>query len=68
VNAIVWQQTPDKGTWRAAVGDLLLTASKLSTGNWVGLVEGPGVCERSPEHRTRVQAQQWGETHAGVSK
>lgn len=65
MNAVIWQQTPDRRTWRAARGPVLLTVTKISNGAFVGHVEG--LAERSPECRTRLAAQRWAE-HAAVSK
>ena len=49
MSGIRWERTPDRRTWRASAGALLLTASRLSSGAWAGAVEGPGVSERSPQ-------------------
>lgn len=58
---IFWWQTPDRRTWRAAVGVLVLTVSKTSTGQWVGTMEGPEVSKRSPGLPARLTAQRWAE-------
>lgn len=49
MSAITWQQAPDRCTWRAAAGVLLLTVTKLGDGKFAAMVEGPGVTERSPD-------------------
>jgi hypothetical protein len=65
VNAVSWQQTPDRRTWRAARGLVMLTVSKLTSGQWSATVEGPGVTERPlTPLRTRLIAQQWCENKA----
>ena len=61
---ILWWQTPDRRTWRAAVGVLVLTVTKMSNGQWVGTVEGPGVSKRSPGLPARLAAQRWAENRA----
>lgn len=58
---IFWWQTPDRRTWRAPVGVLVLTVSKTTAGQWVGTVEGPGVSKWSPGLPTRLTAQRWAE-------
>lgn len=68
MNAITWQQTPDRSTWRAARGPVLLTVSKLTNGVFRADVEVPGVAERSPEFRTRLGAQGLADNRAGVSR
>ena len=68
MNAVTWQQTPDRRTWRAARGSVLLTVSKLTNGAFRADVEGPGVAERSPEFRTRLAAQGWADNRAGMSR
>jgi hypothetical protein len=65
VNAVTWQQSPDRGTWRAARGPVLLTVSKLVNGAFRADVESPGATERSPEFRTRLAAQGWADNRAG---
>jgi hypothetical protein len=65
VNAIEWQQTPDRRVWRAARGSILLTVSKLSNGMFRADVEGPEIAERSPEFRTRLAAQGWADIRKG---
>ena len=65
---IAWQQTADKSTWCAAVADVVLTVTKLSSGQWVSTVAGPFTNERSPELGTRLTAQRWAERTAGVSR
>jgi hypothetical protein len=65
VNAITWQQTPDRRVWRAGRGPILLTVTKLSSGMFWVEVEGPGVTERSPESRTHQAAQGWADNRAG---
>jgi hypothetical protein len=62
VNAVTWQQTPDRRTWRAAADGLVLTVTKLTNGMFRADVEG--MAERSPECRTRLAAQAWAEEHA----
>jgi hypothetical protein len=59
VTAVTWQQTPDRRTWRAALGYVVLTVTKLTSGAYRADVEG--VTERSPEFRTRTAAQAWAE-------
>jgi hypothetical protein len=66
VNAVSWERTPDRRTWRAARGPVLLTVTKISNGAFVAHVEG--LAERSPEFAKRTIAQRWAEEHAGVSK
>jgi hypothetical protein len=67
--AIEWQQTPDRRTWRAASGVLVLTVTKLSDGMFEAMVEGPGVTERPLRPlRTRLSAQAWAESHAGGAR
>jgi hypothetical protein len=61
--AITWQQTPDRRTWRAARGSVLLTVTKLTNGMFRADVEG--LAKHSPECRTRLAAQTWAENHAG---
>ena len=64
---IRWERTPDRSTWRAAAGNLLLTASRLSSGMWSAAVEGPGVVERSERpFGARLAAQRWCENRAGA--
>lgn len=65
MNAVTWQQTPDRRTWRAARGPVLLTVTKLSSGMFRADVAGPDAAERSPEFRTRRAAQGWADNHAG---
>ena len=66
MNAVTWQQTPDRRTWRAARGPVLLTVTKTANGAFVADVEG--LAGHSPECRTRLAAQAWAEQHAAVSK
>lgn len=56
---IAWQQTADTRTWVAAVADVVLTVTKLSSGQWMATVVGPFTDDRSPELGTRVAAQTW---------
>jgi hypothetical protein len=65
VNGTVWERTPDKSTWRAARGSVLLTVTKLSNDMFRADVEGPGIVGRSPEFRTRLAAQAWAESSTG---
>ena len=66
---IRWTQTADKTTWCAAAGDLALTTSHLSSGQWMATVIGPYTDDRSPELATRVAAQNWAERMArGAAK
>ena len=66
--AVDWQQTPDRRTWRAAAGVLVLTVTKLSDGMFAAMVEGPGITERPLTPRTtRLAAQRWAENRAGVT-
>ena len=62
MNAITWQQTPDRRTWRAACGPVVLTVTKASSGMFQADVEGT----RSPEFRTRLAAQAWAERAGGA--
>jgi hypothetical protein len=55
--AAVWQQTPDRRTWRAARGGVLLSVTKTANGAYRAEVEGPGVTERSPEFR--ISSKSW---------
>jgi hypothetical protein len=64
MNAIFWERTADRHTWRAARGPVLLTVTKLSSGMFRADVEGPEVSERSPEFRTRLAAQGWADNCA----
>lgn len=64
MNAITWQQTPDRRTWRAARGGLVLTVTKLANGAF--RADAEGMARRSPEFRTRLAAQGWAENKAGV--
>lgn len=64
MNAVTWQQTPDRRTWRAARGRVLLTVTKLANGMFRADVEG--MTGRSPEFRTRLAARRWAENKAGV--
>jgi hypothetical protein len=69
MSAISWQQTHDRATWRAARGLVVLTVSKLTSGQWSAAVEGPGVTERPlTPLRTRLIAQRWCENRAGVAR
>jgi hypothetical protein len=63
-----WTQTADKTTWCAAAGDLVLTVTKLSSGQWAATVAGPFTDERSPELGTRLAAQNWAERRAGGAR
>ena len=65
---IAWQQTADRGTWCAAVADVVLTTTRLSSGAWVSTVAGPFTDERSPELGTRVAAQAWAERRVGGAR
>jgi hypothetical protein len=65
VNAILWQQTGDRRTWRAAAGALVMTVTKTASNTYRADVEGPGVADRSPEFAKRTSAQHWAEQHAG---
>ncbi len=67
MNAITWQQTGDRRTWRAASGPVVLTATKLSSGQWTATGDGATIA-RSPEFRTRTAAQAWAEQHAGGAR
>jgi hypothetical protein len=40
MTGITWQRTPDRRTWRPSARGLVLTASKLSSGQWAATVEG----------------------------
>jgi hypothetical protein len=66
VSDIRWERTPDRRTWRASAGNLVLTASRLSSGQWAATVEGQGAAERSPEFSTRIAAQGWAERAGGA--
>jgi hypothetical protein len=66
--SVRWERTPDPSVWRASAGGLLLTATRLSSGQWVATVEGPGVSERSPELGTRLAAQRWATGRAGGAR
>ncbi len=67
MSAFIWEQTPDRRTWCAAAGVLVLTVSKLSSGQWAATVEGRGIAERSPEVGTRLAAQGWAERAGGAA-
>lgn len=66
MSAVIWERTPDKATWRAARGPILLTVSKLSNGMFRADIDGPEMTGRSPECRTRLAAQGWAERAAGA--
>jgi hypothetical protein len=66
VNTIMWEHSPDRRTWCAARGHVVLTVTRLSSGMFRGDVEGPGVAEQSPEYRTRLAAQDWAERAGGA--
>jgi hypothetical protein len=53
-------------TWCAAVADVVLTVTKLSSGHWAATIEGQGISDRSGELGTRAAAQRWAERTAGV--
>lgn len=63
MNAISWQQTSDRRTWRAASGTVVLTVTKTASNTYRADVEG--LVERSPEFAKRTNAQRWAEQHAG---
>jgi hypothetical protein len=65
---IAWQRTADTRTWVAAVADLVLTATKPTTGRWAATVADPFTDERSPEFGTRTAAQRWAERTTGVAE
>jgi hypothetical protein len=64
-DSIVWRQTADRRTWRAARGPVVLTVTKSANGAYRADVEG--VAGRSPEFRTRLAAQRWAENKVGVT-
>jgi hypothetical protein len=68
MNGITWSRTPDKSTWCAAAGGLVLTVSKLTSGQWGATVDAPGVTDRSPQFGTRLAAQRWAQNRAGVTR
>jgi hypothetical protein len=66
--AIEWPQTPDRRTWRAASGVVVLTVTRLSDGMFGAMVEGPDGTWRSQPYTTRLAAQARAESHAGVTR
>ncbi len=58
-NSIVWQQTADRRTWRAARGSVALTVTRLTSGAYQADIDSMAV--RAPEFRTRLAAQAWAE-------
>jgi hypothetical protein len=60
-----WQQTPDRRTWRAARGPILLTVTKTTNGMFRACVEG--TAGWSPEFGTRLAAQAWAEERAATA-
>lgn len=65
MNAISWERTPDRNTWRAARGPVLLTVTRSVDGKFAALVERPGVADRAPGFRSRSLAQAWAAQRAG---
>jgi hypothetical protein len=65
---IEWQQTPDRRSWRAASGVLVLTVTKLTNGMFGATVEGPDGTWRSDPYTTRLAAQARAESHAGGAR
>ena len=69
MSGVTWERTPDKRTWRASAGRLVLTVSRLSNGQWGATVDGHGVTERPLcPVGTRLAAQRWAENRAGVTR
>jgi hypothetical protein len=58
----MWQQTPDRRTWCAGAAGLVLTVTRVSSGQWRADVAG----NRSPEFPTRLAAQAWAERTGGA--
>jgi hypothetical protein len=65
VSAVLWERTPDRRTWRAARGSVILTVTQASNGMFRADVEG--LPER-PEFAKRTSAQRWAEQHAGGTR
>jgi hypothetical protein len=65
-----WTRTAERTVWRAAIGHLVLTVSRLTLDGWQAEIEGwpksPDVRIKSPICRTRLQAQAWAELHTAL--
>ena len=59
-----WERTADRDVWRAHKNGLTLTVTRLVTGGWQAVIEGPGVDRRSPVLGSRGAAQAWADDRA----
>jgi hypothetical protein len=59
-----WTQTGDRRTWQAVIGGLVLTVTRLTSGGFVAVVDGPAGPVQSPVLMTRLGAQAWAESRA----
>lgn len=63
-----WAATSDRNVWQAYKSGPLLSVTRLVTGGWQAVIEGPGVSRRSPVLGSRGAAQTWADDRAGAVK